>query len=369
MFPSKRTFTIFFIFLTIGISFYYFQSLFTYLLLSAFVTSILRPLTEFLASHSILGVKVPRMGAVMISLVVLVLVPALFVGMLVPLVSEQAIILQKINYQDVLSTLQNPLSSVEKFLIQNVYPNRKAGFLLKELTEISTTFVKSLDFSHILQNILSVTGSVLVYVSAVFFLTFMLLFEKNLLRKQFLALIPNPYFELMATTLYKIERLLGSYLLGLLMQIGIFFVVMSIGLSIFGVKYAFTIAIFVAVFNLIPYLGVGIGFVFASVVTLSTDTQEAHTLWDFAVALGHLLPAFVLALSLDNILVQPIIFSQSVKAHPLEIFGAIVAGATLGGGLGMLLAIPIYTIVKVGYTEWQEGHKKYKIFGNGISIN
>jgi predicted PurR-regulated permease PerM len=273
------------------------------------------------------------------------------------------IILQKINYQDVINTFQKPLSSIENFLIQNIYPNRKTGFLLKELTEITTQFIKSLDFSHILQNILSVTGSVLVYASAVFFLTFMLLYEKNLLRKQFLRTIPNAYFEVIATALYKIEVLLRSYLLGLMMQVGIFFLVLAIGLSIFGVKYAFTIAIFVAFLNLIPYLGVGIGFVFASVVTLSTDTQEAHTLWDFGVALSHLLPAFVLAITLDSILVQPIIFSQSVKAHPLEIFGAVVAGATLGGGLGMLLAIPIYTIVKVGYTEWQEAHKKYKIFG------
>ncbi len=362
MLPSKRTLTIFAIFLGISLGFYYFQSLFTYLLLSAFVTSLLRPLTEFLASHAILGIKIPRMIAVLLSLVVLVSFPVLFASMLVPLVSEQANILQKINYQDVLNTFQSPLSSIENFLIQNIYPDRKTGFLLKELTELTTQFVKSLDFSYILQNILSVTGSVLVYVSAVFFLTFMLLYENNLLRKQFLTVIPNAYFELIVTTLHKIEVLLRSYLLGLMMQIGIFFVVMSISLSIFGVKYAFTIAIFVAIFNLIPYLGVGIGFVFASLVTLSTDTAQAHTLWDFAVALGHLLPAFVLAITLDSILVQPIIFSKSVKAHPLEIFGAVVAGATLGGGLGMLLAIPIYTTIKVGYTEWQEGHKKYRVF-------
>ena len=50
---------------------------------------------------------------------------------------------------------------------------------------------------------------------------------------------------------------------------------------------------------------------------------------------------------LDNFLLQPFIFSNSVKAHPLEIFIIILVGAKLGGITGMILAIPAYTVIRV----------------------
>jgi predicted PurR-regulated permease PerM len=67
----------------------------------------------------------------------------------------------------------------------------------------------------------------------------------------------------------------------------------------------------------------------------------------------------------DNIIIQPLIFSKSVKAHPLEIFLIVFVGASLTGGpVGMILAIPAYTLVKVSFSEFYNGYKKYQVFKN-----
>jgi predicted PurR-regulated permease PerM len=193
------------------------------------------------------------------------------------------------------------------------------------------------------------------------FITFFFLYEKGLFRRNILAVIPNAYFEVAVTTFYKIEKLLSNYLLGILGQMIIMFTILSVGLGIMGIKYALTIAVFMAMMNIIPYLGPALGVVFASVVVLSTPSASG----DFAnngYILLRILPIVLGAIVFDNLFVQPFIYSTSVKAHPLEIFFAIFAGATLAGGLGMLLAIPAYTILRVGYLELRESMQQYKVF-------
>lgn len=59
------------------------------------------------------------------------------------------------------------------------------------------------------------------------------------------------------------------------------------------------------------------------------------------------LSVFIIMQIIDNFVLQPIIFSKSVKAHPLEIFLVVLIGAKLGGILGMVLAIPLYTVFRV----------------------
>ena len=139
------------------------------------------------------------------------------------------------------------------------------------------------------------------------------------------------------------------------------FTLASIGLSLIGVKYALTIALFAAVANLIPYLGPIMGSVFGILVAVTiTPGLEGFNAYLFMVL--KIVSVFAVVQILDNILLQPIIFSKSVKAHPLEIFIVIFAGANLAGILGMILAIPIYTILRVCFVEFYTGSRQYRIF-------
>ncbi|HSI74584.1 MAG TPA: AI-2E family transporter, partial [Lunatimonas sp.] len=78
--------------------------------------------------------------------------------------------------------------------------------------------------------------------------------------------------------------------------------------------------------------------------------------------IAKILGVFAVVQLCDNIFLQPMIFSKSVKAHPLEIFVVIFAGAKLAGIMGMIFAIPVYTIFRVSFKEFYKGYKDYRIF-------
>ncbi|MEX0883911.1 MAG: AI-2E family transporter, partial [Cyclobacteriaceae bacterium] len=195
---------------------------------------------------------------------------------------------------------------------------------------------------------------------AVVLITFFLLLENGLMRRNLLNFIPNKYFELSVATFHKVERLLSNYLLGLLIQMTAIFSIATIGLTVANIDYAMTIAVFAAVANLIPYAGPILGATFGILVGFSTgDFSSTNEIYFF---LFKILTVFSLVQLSDNVILQPFIFSKSVKAHPLEIFVIIFAGAKIAGILGMILAIPVYTIFRVSIKEFYRGYKEYRIF-------
>ena len=221
------------------------------------------------------------------------------------------------------------------------------GFLVDALRQKLISFISTIRFSNILNELLSITGNFFVGFLAVTFITFFFLYEMGYLRKQLISFIPNKYFEVTIAAYNKIERLLSNYLVGLLIQMTTIFTMASIGLSIFGIKYALTIALFAAVANLIPYLGPILGASFGIIVGISTGTRSLFTQQDYLLLIIEIASVFAIVQVTDNIVLQPLIFSKSVKAHPLEIFIIIFAGASLAGILGMIIAIPVYTVLRV----------------------
>lgn len=349
-------------FLGIWIIFTVFGNLLSYLLISVVIASILRPVADYCSRWVIFGRRFPRGLAVFLALIVLALFPVLFALLFVPLIAEQITVLSALNYWDIIETLEVPIKNIEKFIIEYFYRDKKEGFLIKELTLSGIKFAENLRLGIILQDILKITGSILIYIVSILFITFFLLYEKDLLRRSFLSLVPNAYFEVVVTTLYKIEKTLGNYLLGLLIQISLMFMMMAVGLSIAGIKYALTIAVFLAFINLIPYLGTLIGFLFTFFVVISTKQIEITHLNEYGFMLLKLGLVFIPIVTIDNLITQPFIFSKSVKAHPLEIFMSIFAGATVAGGLGMLLAIPTYTVIRISIFEMRKAYGAYRVF-------
>ena len=135
----------------------------------------------------------------------------------------------------------------------------------------------------------------------------------------------------------------------------------ALGLSLFDIKYALSIALFAAVANLIPYAGPLLGAIFGIAVGLSTG-DAALASQESLVKILEVASVFIVVQVMDNLFIQPLIFSKSVKAHPLEIFVIIFAGATVGGIIGMIIAIPTYTILRVSFMELFLGYKQYRIF-------
>lgn len=287
---------------------------------------------------------------------------SMFVIVFIPLISEQSTVISSLDYDEITTEILGPIQSVEEFLIEKKLSEESPGFMVKTIRDALTKAIKEdVNVQNIINSIVATTSSFLIGMLAISFITFLLLYEKGLLRNSIISNIPNRYFEVSIGALNKIEKLLSNYLLGLTFQVFAIFAIAAIGLSILGVKYALTIALFAAFANLIPYAGPILGSVFGIMVGLSTGT-DLITTNDYVFLVTKIIGVFTVVQLTDNIILQPVIFSKSVKVHPLEIFVIIFAGASIAGVSGMIAAIPVYTILRVSVTELRKGYKQYYIF-------
>jgi predicted PurR-regulated permease PerM len=338
-----------------------FSNILLYFVISLIFSSLLRPVTDYLSDIYFFQVKLPRVLAVLVSFIILFSILTLFVLLFIPLISEQIRILSSLDLEKLLGYFTKTIGSVENFLIRVLHIEKPPGFLSEALQENLFNFFEQLEVSYIINFTIQFSTAFFVAILAVVFITFFLLYERGLLRRSIIQLIPNKYFELTITALHKVEKLLSNYLLGLSLQIFSIFSLTALGLTMSGINYALTIALFAALVNVVPYIGPVIGTVFAVVVGLST-TQLPNIQDAFLLALLKIFVVFIVVHLIDNLISQPLIFSKSVKAHPLEIFVAIFAGAKIAGPLGMIAAIPVYTIIRVSVMEFRKGYKQYHVF-------
>ena len=115
-----------------------------------------------------------------------------------------------------------------------------------------------------------------------------------------------------------------------------------------GPDYAIGIAFIAGILNVIPYvgplLGEAIGVILCLVLKYGAGIGLAVPIWAFAL----IVLAVMLATQLvDNFVYQPLIYSTSIKATPLEIFIVLLMAGHIGGTVGLLVGIPAYTVVRV----------------------
>ena len=166
-------------------------------------------------------------------------------------------------------------------------------------------------------------------------------------------MVPNRYFEVTLSIIEKIETNLGRYLRGLLLQCTYVAIVASILLSFTDLNYALVVGIFTGVANSIPYFGPFMGLIAGSLVAIAQTG-------DFSLIPG-LLIAMGLTQMVDNILIQPLIFSKAAQTHPLVILFVVLIGAQMAGIVGMLIAIPLTTTVLVTIEQVLWSLRNYRI--------
>ncbi len=341
---------------------WFFSTIVGYFIIAMVFSAVLQTPTNYISQIQIAGIQLPRAVAVMLSFSIFAGIIALFILLFIPLVSEQIEFISVLDYNSLFNTIISPVDYVEDFLIKKKWVKEQEGFLMSGIQAYFFSFFAEMNVGNIINKIFDTTSAVLIGTLAVLFISFFLLYEKGLFRRNVIALIPNAYFEVSISAIYKIEKLLSNYLFGLLIQMFSIFTLVSIGLIVSEVKYAVTIAIFAAVANLIPYIGPILGASFGLIVSLSTQLQQNQDTAFSILAIKVIIVFLIVQLS-DNLLLQPIIFSRSIKAHPLEIFSVVFMGAALAGAVGMIFAIPVYTILRVMAFEFWKGYKEYRIFG------
>lgn len=179
-------------------------------------------------------------------------------------------------------------------------------------------------------------------------ITFFLLKDGRRIKKAFIALVPNRYFETSLNLIYKIDIQITNFIRGQLLDVLIVSILYIIGLYLIGLDYYIILGIIMGISILIPYFGPAMGTIPAITVAL-LSSQPILIIWIIVV--------FILVQIIDNALIGPTVVAQSVKLHPLLIVFGVLVGGQLLGIWGMLLTIPIISILKVIIEELYHGLK------------
>ena len=198
----------------------------------------------------------------------------------------------------------------------------------------------------LINRVVGFMGNLLIAIMSILFIAFFFLKEQGLFSNSLEALVPSGAEKKVIHAVEESSTMLRRYFVGISIQVTVITIFMYLVLTFIGIKSAILIAFFAACINVIPYIGPLIGAMFGVFITISSNLDLAFY--------DEMLPLILMVLGsfgamqmLDNFLLQPYIFSNSISAHPLEIFIIILVGAKVGGILGMVLAIPAYTVIRV----------------------
>lgn len=208
------------------------------------------------------------------------------------------------------------------------------------------SFINPKRIQNILSGMVGFLGNFLIGIFSILFICFFFLREQGLFTGMITNIVPDKFVVETEHAVEESSRLLVRYFIGIATQIIVITSLVSLLLSLFGIKNALLIGFFAALMNVIPYIGPILGAAFAIIITF-TSNLELSFYNELLPVMGKVVIVFVIMQLVDNFLIQPFIFGRSVKAHPLEIFLIVLVGAQIGGIIGMVLAIPVYTVLRV----------------------
>lgn len=333
---------------------WYFRSVLLYIVLAAVLSLLSKPVMKFLSGIRIKGRQLPQWLAAVLSLGLIMLVFLFIFVQIIPIVVS---IVQKITVNLAASDYSLPVAAFTSFV------DGANAWLISHLPQLGPDFrvensigkfISSVfDLNTIpglIESVASVFVSVGVAIFSVVFISFFFTKDPMLFRKIVGSMVPDSIESKVIDAIGDIEHLLSRYFVGLLIEVLGVALLNFLGLWAFariGLNAAVSIAFITGIMNIIPYVGplVGtvLGTILATVLKFSAVGVEVH-FWAF---IALLLAIFIVTQLVDNFLFQPLIYSTSIKASPLEIFIVLLIAGNLAGVFGMLVAIPAYTVARV----------------------
>ena len=185
------------------------------------------------------------------------------------------------------------------------------------------------------------------------FILFFLLKDGRRIKKGFINLVPNRYFEFTLNVLHKTDVQLGNYLRGQLIASSVVALLSIAALWLLNVDYYVLIGLFAGLTNMIPYLGPVAGATVAVLISVVTTGRFDTVL--------PIIAAFVIIQTIDNVGVSPIVLARNVKLHPLLILLTLIVAGKFFGFLGLLLAVPVTAVIKVFLQETVTNLRSYRL--------
>ncbi len=339
---------------------WYFRIIALYILFAMFLTFVLNPLVNYLSKGKLVKFRVPRIISTIIAFLLFFGVLTLFFATIFPLISTEVDHLKSVDPTQFTTVFDNQIYYIEHLLIDNHLTEKAPGFLKPLITQELNNWMNQENAGNLISGFFNGLTNGVIGLFSVLFISFFSLKDENLLKKSVANIIPGKYYTDYINVFNSIENLLSRYFIGLLIQATIISTIVSIALMLIGINNYILIGILVGIINVIPYLGQVISIALALLLGVASniDIINSEHLVFFLLKITTIVVA---TQTLDSFIFQPIIFSKSVKAHPLEIFLMVFVGGTIAGPFGMFLAIPVYTIIKVTYMGLHRVYVKKKV--------
>ncbi len=332
---------------------WYFRAIVFFIILSAILSLVARPIFDFFRGKLSKKIKLTKSLSALATVLLIWAIIIVILSYTVPFIIEEIQFLSKVDYYMVLDKLDNTTATLlqpfkDTYIAEAGFPLIKA-----QINEFFGSIFNLSKIQLVLSSFIEFIGNTFIAMFSISFITFFLLKEESLLLESIKLVVPENYYVGVDHMLWSINKLLRRYFTGIIIQITLISILIIIGLMIIGLEFrhALIIGLFSGFINIIPYLGpiigASFGVIVSMVVYLQTDAPPPIMIF-----FGAIIILYIIVQLLDNILFQPMIFSTSVKAHPLEIFLVIIMAGYIAGMAGMFLAIPIFTIIRVVAKEF-----------------
>jgi len=326
----------------------YFGNIFVWLILSLFVCIIGLPIVNFFEKIRIKKLYVPKWLASLLTVLIISGIAFLFLFFLVPLLSNEIGKFQAIDTETISEKFNQPIKQLEDWLISYGFVSRDTfsidDFVTKEIHNIVSFKI----LSSFINNIGGIVLQLLIGVFSIIFISFFFLKDKDSIVQKSISIVSEKIQQQIRKIIDEVKTLLIRFFYGTLLEMLFMFIFCTIGFLIIGINFnlSLLIAILIAFLNIIPYIGP----IIATVIGMILLTLGNFDL-DFSTELGVLqlkfLAIIVISQIIDRLFLSTYIYSKSVKAHPVEIYLVIIVAGSLYGIVGMIFAIPVYTIVRV----------------------
>ncbi|MGP1612728.1 MAG: AI-2E family transporter [Catonella sp.] len=302
--------------------------------------ALLRKLKPLKKKSSIRGLAVALQG------IIILLGLFLIVSLLVSVITRQA---RAANSEDIIEGIKTYADSINNLYWDLMDRLDKLNINSAEIKSSVDTFMNNigsylLNLSSGLGNLANnlKDGVATAFFSLIFSIYFLLDMPKlkTYWGRVFEIILPKRVKTVIDTIIKDADRVFSGYIRGQAIDAFMVGVVVSTIFSIIGIQYAIVIGLLIGLGNLIPYMGPVVGY--SSIVVVGIATSDYKSMVIAAVSL-------LIIQAIDGNLIYPKLLSTSVNIHPMIVIISLTVGASIGGLVGMIVAVPTGALVKVWF--------------------
>lgn len=310
----------------------------------AVIYYLVKPIYDYL-----LNKKVPKGIAILLVMVGVIVIFIMIITSLVPIIQKQLLDLvsQLPYYYQIIS------EQVENFMQTGFFET-----IQEQFNKINTDFIQSITerlngilnftFSGI-GSVVGIIGDIVITIMTMPVILYYLLKDGNKVIPFVTRMFPTRSQHKISVMLNEMNQQVSSYIRGQItvaICVGFTYI---IGYTLIGLPYGVTIGMIAGLLTIIPYLGSIIGLTPALIIGFVTNPTLAF----------HVFLVFVIEQLIESRVLQPLILGSSLKMHPVTILIILLAAGKMFGLVGLLIAVPVYAVVKVFITHFFAWYKEY----------